>query len=80
QIVRQYQLGTKSYDRPKFMTKQKRQSAEIGTLMHAVMQHLPLKQGGLSVEDLQNLVHELMDKEILPDDAMQDLDLSLIEV
>lgn len=48
--------------------------------MHAVMQHLPLKQGGLSVEDLQNLVHELMDKEILPDDAMQDLDLSLIEV
>ena len=23
QIVRQYQLGTKSYDRPKFMTKQK---------------------------------------------------------
>ncbi|MCQ9302595.1 MULTISPECIES: helicase-exonuclease AddAB subunit AddA [Mammaliicoccus] len=80
QIVRQYQLGTKSYDRPKFMTKQKRQSAEIGTLMHAVMQHLPLKQEGLTVEDLQNLVHELMDKEILPDDAMQDLDLSLIEV
>lgn len=80
QIVRQYQLGTKSYDRPKFMSQQKRQSAEIGTLMHAVMQHLPLKQEGLTVEDLQHLVHDLIEKEILPNDALEDLDLSLIQV
>lgn len=81
QIVRQYQLGTKSYDRPNFLSNQKkRQSAEIGTLMHAVMQHLPLKNDGLDMKQLKELVNELIDKDILPDDALEDIDLSLIEV
>lgn len=79
QIVRQYQLGTKSYDKPKFLSNQKRQSAEIGTLMHAVMQHLPLKSGGLNIDQLKDLVNELIEKDILPDDTIEDIDLSLIQ-
>lgn len=79
QIVRQYQLGTKSYDKPKFLSNQKRQSAEIGTLMHAVMQHLPLKSGGLNIDQLKDLVNELIEKDILPDDTLEDIDLSLIQ-
>ncbi|MBL0847800.1 helicase-exonuclease AddAB subunit AddA [Mammaliicoccus fleurettii] len=79
QIVRQYQLGTKSYDKPKFLSNQKRQSAEIGTLMHAVMQHLPLKSGGLNIDQLKDLVNELIEKDILPDDTLDDIDLSLIQ-
>lgn len=78
QIVRQYQVGTKAYDRPKFLSNQKRQSAEIGTLMHAVMQHLPLEKDGLNEEQLIQLVHSLIDKDILPTDALDDLQLDLI--
>lgn len=77
-IVRQYQVGTKSYDRPKFLSNNKRESNEIGTLMHAVMQHLPLVDGGLNEEQLVELINSLVEKDILPSDALEDLQLNLI--
>ncbi|WP_323702899.1 helicase-exonuclease AddAB subunit AddA [Mammaliicoccus sp. Dog046] len=80
QIVRQYQVGTRSYDRPNFLSKEKRKSTEIGTLMHTVMQHLPLVQGGLKEAEIEALIkNDLITKDILPSDALEDLDLKLVE-
>lgn len=78
QIVRQYQVGVRSYDRPKFLSKEKRDSAEIGTLMHAVMQHLPLQKGGLKEDEIKPFVQSLIDQGVLPEDAIGDLRLDLV--
>lgn len=72
--VRQYQIGYASYERPAFMHEQKRRKAnEKGTLMHTVMQHLPFRPEGLTEDQLDAYIDTLIDKNIIEDDAKQDI-------
>ncbi|MGW7888054.1 helicase-exonuclease AddAB subunit AddA [Staphylococcus xylosus] len=72
--VRQYRIGSASYDRPGFLSHTtKRKANEIGTLMHTVMQHLPFKKEGLSRSDVDVLINQLIDKHIIDEDAKKDV-------
>ena len=72
--VRQYRIGTTSYERPAFLSQQtKRKANEIGTLMHTVMQHLPFKEERLTAEEIGIFVDQLIVKAIIPKDAKADI-------
>ncbi|MHD0398236.1 helicase-exonuclease AddAB subunit AddA [Staphylococcus simulans] len=72
--VRQYRLGASTYERPQFLRQhQKRKANEIGTLMHTVMQHLPFKTERLTENELDAYIDELIEKNIIEDDAKQDI-------
>ncbi|XVK96168.1 helicase-exonuclease AddAB subunit AddA [Staphylococcus nepalensis] len=72
--VRQYRIGTSSYERPAFLSHQtKRKANEIGTLMHTVMQHLPFKQERLTPEEIEVFVNQLITQSIIPEDAKMDI-------
>ncbi|WP_227395793.1 helicase-exonuclease AddAB subunit AddA [Jeotgalibacillus aurantiacus] len=57
----------KLYDRPAFMQEEKMTAAERGTVMHAVMQQIPLTQKP-DRESVQTLLSELVLKEILTEE------------
>lgn len=61
--VNQYKLGKKQFDRPKFMTEQKKTAQEVGTLMHLVMQHLPQKR--MNDSELHDFIESLVDKKLI---------------
>lgn len=64
--VNQYKLGKKQFDRPKFMTEQKKTAQEVGTLMHLVMQHLPRQI--LSEAELNEWIDGLIAKRLITED------------
>ncbi|WP_414043625.1 helicase-exonuclease AddAB subunit AddA [Macrococcus sp. EM39E] len=67
--VNQYKLGKKQYDRPKFMTEQKKTAQEVGTLMHLVMQHLPLRV--INDTELNEFIESLADKKLISREDIQ---------
>ncbi|WP_251943218.1 helicase-exonuclease AddAB subunit AddA [Staphylococcus sp. Marseille-Q5304] len=74
--VRQYRIGTRTYERPAFLSHTKvRRANEIGTLMHTVMQHLPFTEDGLTREQLLNYIDRLIDKNIITEDAKKDIQI-----
>lgn len=72
--VRQYRIGVATYERPQFLSQNKKRKAnEIGTLMHTVMQHLPFKEGRMTREELDQYVDELIERNIIEEDAKADI-------
>src|SRR5699024_10256533 len=72
--VRQYHIGTTTYERPAFLSNQtKRKENEVGTLMHTVMQYLTFKQERLTLEEIEAFVEQLIVKSIIPKDAKADI-------
>ncbi|MGJ5698372.1 helicase-exonuclease AddAB subunit AddA [Staphylococcus chromogenes] len=71
--VRQYRLGVATYNRPQFLEEQKRTAAEIGTLMHTVMQHLPFRKEGLTEEELNAYIDTLVQRAIISEGAINDI-------
>ncbi|MEP9851444.1 helicase-exonuclease AddAB subunit AddA [Staphylococcus aureus] len=72
--VRQYRIGSASYERPAFLSHStKRKANEIGTLMHTVMQHLPFVPEGLSHSELHAHIDKMIEKHIIPEDAKNDI-------
>lgn len=63
--VRQYRLGVATYERPQFLQEQQHTAAEVGTLMHTVMQHLPFKEAGLSDQALNDYIESLVAHSII---------------
>lgn len=53
--------------RPNFMQEKQMSAADVGTAVHAVMQHIPLNEK-LSVHEISDFIKELVDKEILSED------------
>jgi len=53
-------------ERPKFLQSASLTAAERGTAMHLVMQHLPFEKA-LSVEEIQEFIHQLYEQELLTD-------------
>ncbi|MEJ7219627.1 helicase-exonuclease AddAB subunit AddA [Staphylococcus gallinarum] len=75
--VRQYKIGSLSYERPAFLSQNKKRKAnEIGTLMHTVMQHLPFQQEGLDETALNDYIDSLIAKNIIPEDAKKDIQMA----
>lgn len=56
--------STPIFNKPKFLEKQSISPAERGTVMHAVMQHIPL-DGVPSLMSIEHLLDDLIHKEIL---------------
>lgn len=78
--VRQYRVGSTTYERPNFLNQYtKRKANEIGTLMHTVMQHLPFKVERLSTEEVNAYIDDLIRKNIIAEDAKQDINIPEIE-
>ena len=78
--VRQYRVGSTTYERPNFLNHYtKRKANEIGTLMHTVMQHLPFKVERLRTEEVYTYIDDLISKNIIADDAKQDINIPEIE-
>jgi ATP-dependent helicase/nuclease subunit A len=76
QLVQQYR--TPIVKRPNFMQKEKTiTSAEKGTAMHTVMQHIPLEKV-LNEEEIAAFVETLADKEILTEEQASIIDVSAI--
>ena len=72
--VRQYRIGVATYERPRFLSENKKRKAnEIGTLMHTVMQHLPFNESGLTREELDSYVDKLIQLNIIEEDAKADI-------
>src|SRR5699024_2714715 len=64
--------------RPRFMQEETSLSAaEIGTAMHAVMQHLSFKES-YDIEELQHLIDKLVQDEILTEKEADAIDLQAI--
>lgn len=77
--VRQYRVGVATYERPKFLShNNKRKANEIGTLMHTVMQHLPFKEEGMDKEELNQYLDDLINQNIIEDNAKQDIKINEI--
>ena len=53
--------------RPEFMQEKRMSAADVGTAVHAVMQHIPLDKK-MSVPEIQEFIEELVGKEILSED------------
>lgn len=77
--VRQYRLGAVTYNRPLFMQEQKRTAAEVGTLMHTVMQHLPFKTERLTERELYAYIDQLVDRAIIDAEAIQDINVEEVQ-
>ncbi|UXR72155.1 helicase-exonuclease AddAB subunit AddA [Staphylococcus sp. IVB6240] len=77
--VRQYRLGAVTYERPQFMQEQKRNAAELGTLMHTVMQHLPFKEERLTDPELYAYFDDLVARAIIDVEAIQDINVEEIK-
>lgn len=65
--INQYRLGKATYDRPKFMSEEKKTAAEYGTLMHKVMQHLP-RLNNVDSEDIKHFLDDLVNRRIISDE------------
>ncbi|KIX90594.1 ATP-dependent DNA helicase [Staphylococcus microti] len=77
--VRQYRLGAVTYDRPTFMQEQHRTAAEVGTLMHTVMQHLPFKKERLTEPELYAYFDQLVDRAIIDKEAIRDINVEEVK-
>jgi ATP-dependent helicase/nuclease subunit A len=76
QLVQQYKAPI--VKRPNFMQKEKTiTSAEKGTAMHTVMQHIPM-ENVLREEEIAAFVKNLMDKEIITSEQASIIDVSNI--
>ncbi|MDL4842861.1 helicase-exonuclease AddAB subunit AddA [Aquibacillus rhizosphaerae] len=65
-------------NRPKFMQKEKKiTAAEKGTVLHTVMQHLPLKKV-MSVEEIDEFVQYMVTKELLTSEEAAVVDVAAI--
>ncbi|HSP22538.1 MAG TPA: 3'-5' exonuclease, partial [Planococcus sp. (in: firmicutes)] len=53
--------------RPDFMQEKRLSAADVGTAVHAVMQHIPLDKK-MSVPEIQEFIEELVGKELLSED------------
>ncbi len=53
--------------RPNFMQEKRLSAADVGTAVHAVMQHIPLHKK-LSLEEIKEFIKELVGNEILSED------------
>lgn len=77
QMVRQFSSGL--HKRPQFLQTDKQlTAAEIGTAMHAVMQHIPLTKQWQQAE-INAFLEELFAKELLTEEELAVIDGSLIE-
>ncbi|MET3575643.1 helicase-exonuclease AddAB subunit AddA [Bhargavaea ullalensis] len=65
------------HDRPEFMQERELSAAEIGTAVHAVMQHADLSKPQ-NVRDIQKLITRLVDREIITDAEARDVDATAI--
>ncbi|MCS4486796.1 helicase-exonuclease AddAB subunit AddA [Staphylococcus americanisciuri] len=77
--VRQYRLGAVAYNRPLFMQAQRRTAAEVGTLMHTVMQHLPFKVDRLSEPELYAYFDQLVTHAIIDAEAIRDINVKEVQ-
>ncbi|AVQ34500.1 helicase-exonuclease AddAB subunit AddA [Staphylococcus muscae] len=77
--VRQYRLGAVTYERPIFMQEQQRNAAEVGTLMHTVMQHLPFKEERLTEPELYAYIDRLVAQAIIDEEAIQDINIEEVK-
>lgn len=67
------------HSQPTFMQKEKRISAaEVGTAMHAVMQHIPF-QMNMSHENIRGFVATLVEREILLQQEADQIDVAAIQ-
>ncbi|WP_414054078.1 helicase-exonuclease AddAB subunit AddA [Macrococcus equi] len=74
--INQYKLGKKQFDRPKFMTEQKKTPQEIGTLMHLIMQHIPMRV--LSKDELTDFMDTLVDRNLISSQDIQYINIEQI--
>ena len=65
-----------SEERPRFLQKTKLTAPERGTAMHTFMQHMPFSD--VSLEVLEEKLHELVQKELLTEEQADAIDLSLV--
>lgn len=63
-------------ERPRFLQKTKLTAAERGTAMHTFMQHVPFQH--VTLETLEEKLHELIQKELLTEEQAEAIDLSLV--
>ena len=63
-----------AYDRPSFIESLSK-ATEIGTAFHQFMQHLPVEPGH-TLESLENLRHELVEKHIIKSQLAQRVDIN----
>lgn len=62
--VNRYILEQSDFERPQFMQQKKKTNAEIGTLMHTIMQHLPRKKD-MTREDINQFIDQLIERNII---------------
>lgn len=74
--VNEYRLGKKDFDRPEFMSEVKKTAQEKGTLMHLVMQHLPLKK--MTTDELKLFLNELVERKLISVEDIQDINIQHI--
>ena len=65
------------HDRPEFMQERTLTAAEIGTAMHTIMQHIDLARPQ-TVRDVQNLITELIRRELITDEEAREVDAAAI--
>ncbi|UBH09273.1 helicase-exonuclease AddAB subunit AddA [Macrococcus armenti] len=65
--INQTRLGKTMYDRPKFMSDEKKTASEYGTLMHKVMQHLPVKAHE-DIASIEQFLDDITDRIIITAD------------
>lgn len=67
------------FERPRFMQKEEKlTAAEYGTLIHTVMQHLPMNKP-LTDEEVKEYIHMLVQREILTKDEAKEVDRRIIQ-
>lgn len=64
-------------DRPRFLQQKLLTSAERGTAMHMVMQHIDLK-ASITKDSLMNLLDEMVKKELLTEEQIKVIDINSI--
>lgn len=77
-LMNQTKLAQNSYERPKFLTEQKRTRTEIGTLMHTVMQHLPYEDLAWSDELVLNFLQQLVEEKKIKESDIKDINVAQI--
>lgn len=65
------------HGRPEFMQERTLTAAEIGTAMHTIMQHIDLS-GPQTVRDVQNLITELIRRELITDEEAREVDAAAV--
>ncbi|WP_165981039.1 helicase-exonuclease AddAB subunit AddA [Macrococcus lamae] len=73
-LVNQYQLARATYNRPKFMTENKRTAAERGTLMHTVMQHFPYHGQSMTEQEVREFLDSLVSRKIIGTEDLKEIE------